>query len=112
MHPNSLWQCDLKLVDSRWLIGILDEHSRFVPGSEIFAEGTAENVMWLLDKAIHEYSKPKEILTDHASSGAYEEENPASTRTANMGSNIFLATSRSLRRRGRLSDGSERQLHQ
>jgi len=33
-HPNSLWQCDLKLVDARWLITILDDHSRFVTGSE------------------------------------------------------------------------------
>jgi len=67
MHPNSLWQCDLKLVGREWLVGILDDHSRFVPGSEIFTEGTAENVIWLLDKAIHEYSKPREILTDHGS---------------------------------------------
>jgi transposase InsO family protein len=67
MHPNSLWQCDLKLVDARWLIGILDDHSRFVTGSEIFNEGTAENVIWLFDRAVHEFSKPKEILTDHGS---------------------------------------------
>ena len=66
-HPNSLWQCDLKLVDPRWLITILDDRSRFVTGSEIFEEGTAENVIWLFDRAIHEYSKPKEILTDHGS---------------------------------------------
>ena len=64
-HPNSLWQCDLKVVGPSWLITILDDHSRFVTGSEIFNEGTAENVIWLLDKAIHEYSKPREILTDH-----------------------------------------------
>jgi transposase InsO family protein len=66
-HPNSLWQCDLKLVDARWLITILDDHSRYVTASEIFKEGTAENVIWLFDKAIHEYSKPREILTDHGS---------------------------------------------
>jgi putative transposase len=28
---------------------------------------TAENVIWLLDQAIHEYAKPREILTDHGS---------------------------------------------
>ena len=64
-RPNSLWQCDLKVVGTRWLIAILDDHSRFVTGSEIFNEGTAENVIWLLDQAIHEYAKPKQILTDH-----------------------------------------------
>jgi putative transposase len=66
-HPNSLWQCDLKLVGQRWLIGILDDHSRFVTGSELFNEGTAENVIWLFDQAVHEFSKPNEILTDHGS---------------------------------------------
>jgi transposase InsO family protein len=67
MHSNSLWQCDLKLVGPKWLMGILDDHSRFVPGSEIFTEGTAENVIWLFDRAIHEYGKPRETLTDHGS---------------------------------------------
>jgi len=66
-HSNSLWQCDLKVVGTRWLITILDDHSRFVTASKIFEEGTGENVIWLLDKAIHEYSKPREILTDHGS---------------------------------------------
>jgi transposase InsO family protein len=67
MRSNSLWQCDLKLVPPEWLITILDDHSRFVPGSEKFSEGTAENVIWLFDKAIHEYGKPREALTDHGS---------------------------------------------
>ena len=66
-HPNSLWQCDLKVVGARWLITILDDHSRYVTASEIFKEGTAENVISLLDQAIREYSKPREILTDHGS---------------------------------------------
>jgi transposase InsO family protein len=66
-HPNSLWQCDLKQAGARWLITNLDDHSRFVPASEHFREGTTENVIWLLDKAIHEYAKPREILTDHGS---------------------------------------------
>jgi transposase InsO family protein len=67
IHPNSLWQCDLKLVPPRWLVGILDDCSRFVPGSDLFNEGTAENVIWLWDRAIHEYGKPREALTDHGS---------------------------------------------
>jgi len=66
-RSNSLWQCDLKIVGPRWLITILDDHSRFVTGSRLFKEGTAENVIWLLDQAIREYSKPREILTDHGS---------------------------------------------
>ena len=35
---DPLWHCDLKLVPPGWLIGILDDHSRFVPGSERFDE--------------------------------------------------------------------------
>jgi transposase InsO family protein len=66
-HSNSLWQCDLKLADARWLITILDDHSRFVTASQIFKERSTENVIWLLDQAIHEYAKPREILTDHGS---------------------------------------------
>jgi transposase InsO family protein len=66
-HPNSLWQCDPKLVGARWLITILDDHSRYVTASEIFKEGPTENVIRLLDQAINEYSKPREILTDHGS---------------------------------------------
>jgi len=66
-HSNSLWQCDLKIVGSEWLITILDDHSRYVTASEIFNEGTSENAIWLLEQAIHEYSKPREILTDHGS---------------------------------------------
>jgi len=67
IHSNSLWQCDLKLVPSRWLITILDDHSRYVTGSEHFKEATVENVIWLWDQAIHEYGKPREALTDHGS---------------------------------------------
>jgi putative transposase len=54
-------------VDAGWLITILDDRARFVTASQIFKEGTTENVIWLLNKAIHEYTKPREILTDHVS---------------------------------------------
>ena len=67
IRSNSLWQCDLKLVGPRWLITILDDHSRFVTGSEIYQDGTADNVISLFDQAINEYSKPREVLTDHGS---------------------------------------------
>jgi hypothetical protein len=46
---NSLRQCDLKLVDARWLTTILDDHSRYFTRSQTFKDGTAENVTWLLD---------------------------------------------------------------
>jgi transposase InsO family protein len=52
-------------VDPRWLITIVDDYSRFVPGSERFNEGTTEKLSWLPDRAKYEYAKPREILTDH-----------------------------------------------
>ena len=64
MHPNNLWQCDLKLVGAKWLIAILDDRSRFVTCSRIFNEGTAENVAWLLENTI--ITSPIEaLITKH-----------------------------------------------
>lgn len=57
-HSNTKWQCDLKFVDVRWLITILDDRSGFVTASRIFKE---------LDRAVHECAKPREILTDNSS---------------------------------------------
>jgi len=48
-RSNSLRECDLKLVDARWLTTILDDHSRYCTRSQTFKDGTAENVIWLLD---------------------------------------------------------------
>jgi len=108
MHPNSLWQCDLKLVPPKWLITILDDCSRFVPGSEHFVDGTAENVIWLWDKAIHEFGKPREALTDHGSQfwSVRRGESLASTNTvSSRGSSTSWEASGSLRRRVRLNGG-------
>lgn len=44
-----------------------DDHNRYVTGSQIFRDGTAENIIRLLDRAIHEQAKPREILNDHGS---------------------------------------------
>lgn len=83
MHPNSRWHCDLKVLGPRWLVGILDDYSRFVTGSEHFTEGTAENAIWLFDKAVHEFGKPRETLIMAASSGVCGRVNLRSTCTAN-----------------------------
>jgi hypothetical protein len=90
-------------------MGILDDLSRFVPGSDLFDEGTAENVIWLFDRAVHEHGKPRETLTDHGSVFWSVRKGESSfTNTANSrGSNIFLAASGNRRRRERLSDGFE-----
>jgi len=62
---------DLKFVESRWLITILYDYSHCVVASQILDEGRSQNTIWLLDKAIHESTRPR----------AKEEKNPDSTHT-------------------------------
>jgi len=35
-----------------------------VTRGQVFKDGTAENVIWLLDQAVHEHAKPTEIPAD------------------------------------------------
>lgn len=63
--PNELWQVDWKLTrDDTWMITYMDDHSRFIPGSEIFENATTENSLSVLKQAIRDYGKPQQILTD------------------------------------------------
>lgn len=66
-HPNSLWQTDFKIVKGRYLNAFIDDASRFVSGAELFDQARVDNVLWLFEQAIHEYGKPKQVLTDHGS---------------------------------------------
>lgn len=64
-HPNSLWQADFKLAeDDNWMITYLDDHSRFVLGSEKFYDPTADNALLVLEECVDRYGKPVQILTD------------------------------------------------
>ena len=64
-YSNNLWQSDFKMTDSdEWMISYLDDHSRFVPGSEIHYNPTNEHAMHLLEDCIHQYGKPDQVLTD------------------------------------------------
>ena len=64
-YSNDLWQSDFKMTDSdEWMISYLDDHSRFVPGSEIHHNPTGEHALDLLKDCIHQYGKPDQILTD------------------------------------------------
>ncbi len=65
VYSNSLWQTDYKLtVNDEWMISILDDHSRFVPGSRIHHNPTAENAIRLLEESVKRYGKPDQVLTD------------------------------------------------
>lgn len=64
-YSNSLWQADFKMTErDEWMISFLDDHSRFIPGSEIHPDPTAENAIQLLKACISEYGGPEQILTD------------------------------------------------
>jgi transposase InsO family protein len=64
-HSNSLWQGDFKMtVEDEWMISYLDDHSRFVPGSEIHHNPTARHAIKLLEEFMRQYGKPDQILTD------------------------------------------------
>jgi len=67
-RSNELWQADFKLTeDDEWMISYLDDHSRFIPGSTIHHNPTAEHAIKLLEESVKRYGKPDQILTDRGS---------------------------------------------
>jgi hypothetical protein len=64
-NPNKLWQIDLKVVGNRWMVSIVDDHSRYILSSQIFEHATTHNILLLLKNTIRNYGKPVQILTDH-----------------------------------------------
>jgi len=64
-YSNSLWQADFKLTEQdEWMISYLDDHSRFIPGSRVHHNPTAEHAIKLLVESVKQYGKPDQILTD------------------------------------------------
>jgi transposase InsO family protein len=62
---NSLWQADFKLTEhDEWMISFLDDHSRFIPGSRVHHNPTAEHAIELVEESVRQYGKPDQILTD------------------------------------------------
>jgi len=67
-HSNSLWQADFKLTEhDEWMISYLDDHSRFILGSRIHHNPTAEHAIHLLEEGIKHYRTPQQILPDRGS---------------------------------------------
>ena len=66
--PNQLWQSDIFTFrlggKHAYLIGFLDDHSRYVVGLDVFRSQTAEHVLEVYRRAVAEYGVPKEMLTD------------------------------------------------
>jgi transposase InsO family protein len=66
--PNQMWQTDIFTFrlggKNAYLIGFLDDHSRYVVGLDVFRSQTAEHVLEVYRTAVAEYGVPKEMLSD------------------------------------------------
>ncbi len=66
--PNQLWQSDIFTfrLGGRYayLIGFIDDYSRYMVGLELCRTQTADQVLEVYRRAIGEYGVPKEMLTD------------------------------------------------
>ena len=67
--PNQMWQTDIccfRLAGKNaYLLGYIDDYSRYIVGMEIYRSQTATNLLEVYRRAIAEYGVPKEMLTDN-----------------------------------------------
>lgn len=67
--PNQLWQsdiCTFRLAGKNaYLIGFIDDYSRYITGLGFYRSQTAEHVLEIFRRATGEYGVPKEMLTDN-----------------------------------------------
>lgn len=67
--PNQLWQTDIFTFrlggHYAYLIGYVDDYSRYITGLELFRSQTGQNVIEVYRRAASEYNPPKEMLTDN-----------------------------------------------
>lgn len=66
--PNQLWQSDIFMFrlggKNAYLIGFIDDYSRYLVGLDLFRSQTADHVLEVYRTAVAEYGVPKEMLTD------------------------------------------------
>jgi transposase InsO family protein len=68
--PNSLWQIDiftfnLKRMYPVYLVGMIDDHSRYIVGHGLFRQQSSQAVLEVLKGAIGQWGAPREILSDN-----------------------------------------------
>jgi transposase InsO family protein len=67
--PHLMWQSDISVFtwkkQSVYLIGFIDDYSRFVTGFGLYMTQKADNVMEVFRRAVTEYKAPAEMLTDN-----------------------------------------------
>ncbi len=66
--PNQMWQADIFTfrLGGRYayLVGFIDDYSRYMVGLELYRSQTADQVMEVYRRAVGEYGVSKEMLTD------------------------------------------------
>ena len=68
--PNAMWQIDiftfnLKRMYKVYLVGIIDDHSRYMVGWGLFRQQTSASVMEVVKGAIGQWGAPREFLSDN-----------------------------------------------
>jgi len=69
--PNDLWQIDIAGVQTVghlkqiYLIALIDDYSRFIPGAEYFRTQKGINALKVIRDAVLAYGRPNEILADN-----------------------------------------------
>ena len=67
--PNQMWQTDIFCFRlggrTAYVIGYMDDYSRYMVGAGLFRSQTAEHVIEVFRRAMGEYGVPKEMLTDN-----------------------------------------------
>jgi transposase InsO family protein len=67
--PNQMWQSDITyypiLGKTAYIVGFIDDNSRYIVSLGVFRSQTAESVMETYRLAVGEFGAPKEMLTDN-----------------------------------------------
>ena len=68
-HPNTMWQIDHsdQKIKDKWLISIIDDHSRYSVGLIAVNRVTTKVVTQILDELGRVHGYPREILSDNGS---------------------------------------------
>lgn len=68
-RPNQMWQSDIFTFRlggrNAYLIGFMDDYSRYIAGMDVYRSQTAEHVLEVYRRSIAEYGLPREVLTDN-----------------------------------------------
>jgi len=68
--PNAMWQIDiftfqLKRMYRVYLVGMIDDHSRYIVGHGLYRQQKADAVMEVVKGSIGQWGAPREILSDN-----------------------------------------------